>query len=338
VIIATGSAATMPNIPGLREADPWTSDDATSITAIPGSIAILGGGVVACEAATWLAGLGADVTLLEREDRLLSRFEPRASDFVLKGLVEAGVDVRCGATTTSVSRGQEVELNLGVDGKLWVDEILVATGRSPRREGLGLEEMGLRPPTWQTDASMRLGSADGWLYAVGDVNASTAMLTHVGKYQARIAGEDIARRFGTRHLGDRWEPGRPPREPVVPQVVFTDPEVASVGLTMAAARQRGHELTWVEYEVDKVAGASLLAPNFRGWACLVIESGSRRLLGATFVGLRAGEMLHAATLAVTSGIDVRHLWDVIPSYPTISEVWLRLLETLRDRELRVTQL
>jgi pyruvate/2-oxoglutarate dehydrogenase complex dihydrolipoamide dehydrogenase (E3) component len=174
-----------------------------------------------------------------------------------------------------------------------------------------------------------IGAGD-WLYAVGDV-CGRALLTHMGKYQARVAGDVIAARAERRPLhGMRYRDLAD--DGVVPAVVFTDPQVAAVGLTEAAARERGIDVQTVDYDLGSVAGAKLLRDGYAGRAKLVVDRGTGTLVGATFVGADVAELLHSATIAIVGKVDLETLWHAVPSYPTVSEVWLRLLESRRREE------
>ncbi|TQS47112.1 dihydrolipoyl dehydrogenase family protein [Cryptosporangium phraense] len=332
VALATGSRAVVPDVPGLAEADPWTSRDATSATAVPDNLAILGGGVVGCEMATAFAALGSRVTLVARGSGLLPRLEPFAGEAVATGLKNAGVDVRLGATVTAVDRdtaGVRIDLE-DADGTRTIraDEVLVATGRRPATDGLGLDVAGLEN-VLDVDDSCRVTGVD-WLYAVGDVN-NRALLTHQGKYQARAAGAAIVARAAGQpvELGP-WSPYAATADHVaVPQAVFTDPEVGAVGRTEAEAREAGLPVRTVEYDLGQVAGAALYADGYTGRAKLVLDAERDVILGATFVGTTAAELVHAATIAIVGEVPLARLWHAVPSFPTISEVWLRLLEASR---------
>jgi dihydrolipoamide dehydrogenase len=339
VVIATGSDAAIPPIPGLAGPLVWTSREATSAQTVPGRLAIIGGGVVACEMATAWRALGAEVTMLVRGRGLLERMEPFAGELVAAALRAAGADVRMGTGVARVRRlahGTPVELwttdaGPGEPADLVADELLVATGRAPRTADLGLEAVGLKPGSWlEVDDTCQVGAvAGGWLYAAGDANGRN-LLTHMGKYQGRACGDAIVARVrGTL-------PGAP--EPFsglaasadhlgAPQVVFTDPEAASVGLTEAAATDRGLPVRAVDYEIGDVAGASLFADGYAGHARFVVDEQRRVVVGATFAGPGVAELLHSATVAVVGEVPLDRLWHAVPSYPTISEVWLRLLET-----------
>ena len=213
------------------------------------------------------------------------------------------------------------------------DQLLVAAGRRPRTDDVGLEVVGLEPGrTLTTDGSLRVeGVEGGWLYAAGDVNGR-ALLTHQGKYQARACGQVIAAR--ARGNGDADPPAPWSRfaatadDAAVPQVVFSSPQVASIGLTEAAAVERGVRVWTAEHDLGAVAGAALLRDGYQGWAKLVIDADRRVVVGATFVGPDVAELLHAATIAVVGEVPLDRLWHAVPAYPTISEIWLRLLDEL----------
>ncbi|GAA4488902.1 NAD(P)/FAD-dependent oxidoreductase [Rhodococcus olei] len=338
VVLATGSSPTVPATPGLREALPWTSRDATNLAEVPDRVAIIGGGVVACEAASWLLDLGArEVTLLVRGPALLASAEPFARDAVAAALRARGAEVRTGVSAAAVRRasprdtgvgrihGGPVTVSLDDDSDLVVDELLVAAGRRPAIAGLGLESVGLDAVS--TDDHLTVAGVTGnWLYAVGDV-AGRSPLTHMGKYHGRICGDVIAARARSHSVdGDRYRAGADGS--AVPQVVFTSPEVASVGRTERAARAAGFDVETVDLDIA-VAGSSLSRDDFTGHAKLVIDRASDTLLGATFVGTEVAELLHAATVAVVGAVPLPALWHAVPAYPTVSEVWLRLLEARR---------
>lgn len=322
VVLATGTSAFVPDLPGLADAQPWTSREVTSMKAVPRRLVVLGGGVVSVEMAQAVKGLGAEqVVLLVRGTRLLERMEPYAGELVADGLRETGVEIRYGASAASVRRdsgGVTVVLEDG--GEVTADELLVAVGRRPRTGDLGLDTVGLEPgSSVEVDDSMRVPGSD-WLYAAGDVNGR-ALLTHMGKYQARVCGDVIvARAAGGPDDGPALRATGP-----VPQVVFTDPQACSVGPTEADARRAGLVVRTVSIDLGGVAGAALLADGYRGRASLLVGEGDV-VLGATFVGQEVAELLHSATVAVTAGLSLQQLWHAVPSYPTVSEAWLRLLE------------
>jgi pyruvate/2-oxoglutarate dehydrogenase complex dihydrolipoamide dehydrogenase (E3) component len=344
VVIATGSTASVPPINGLREAEPWTSRDVTNLREVPARVAVIGGGVVACESTTWLSGLGArEVTVIEPEPRLLAQQEPFVGALIAEQFEQRGIRVLVATGVDSVSRSTARDTGLGqIHGgtatitaggsSFEVDEVVVAAGRTPTTRDIGLERIGVDVSESHgylaTDDHMTVRTGNGdWLYAIGDANGR-ALLTHMGKYQGRIAGDVIAARAQGRPIdGSRYRDVAD--HDMVPAVVFTDPQVASVGLTESRARQKGIDVEGLEYDLAAVAGASLLRDGYVGRAKLVVDRATETLVGATFVGDDVAELLHSATTAVVGKVPLDTLWHVVPSYPTVSEVWLRLLEARR---------
>ncbi|HEV7949649.1 MAG TPA: NAD(P)/FAD-dependent oxidoreductase [Glaciihabitans sp.] len=329
VVASTGSSALLPNIKGLAEASPWTSREATSAQTIPSRLAIIGGGVVAVEMATAYASFGCAVTLIARSG-LLGTQEPFAGEIVAKSLSELGATILTGASPSSVERSAEgeVTITLGDNSTVVADEILVATGRVPRTTDLGLENINLTPGDWfETDDTLLVNGFD-WLYATGDVN-HRALLTHQGKYQARAAGDVIVARALGQTVDDKpWGTHVATADQrAVPQVTFSDPEVASVGLTADAAEKAGFRTRVIDYDLASIAGASVHSDNYTGTARMVVDEDRQVILGVTFVGQDVSELVHAATMAVVGEIPINRLWHAVPAYPTINEVWLRLLET-----------
>ncbi len=334
VVVATGSTAAVPG--QLAGARPWTSRQATSAQQVPAALAIVGGGVVAVEMATAYTDLGARVTVLARGDRLLGRAEPFAASQVLESLRAMGVDVRLGVQAVGATRdGSGVHVRLADGSAVDATELLVATGRRPATGDLGLEALGLAAGgALPVDEAGQVAAVpDGWLFAAGDVTGRTAT-THQGKYDARVVGDVVAARFS----GDeqaraqesgagRWSRYRATADvAAVPQVVFSRPEVASVGLTESEARHRGVDVQVLTYDLAAVAGAAVAGAHYAGTGQLVVDAVRRVIVGATFTGPDAAELLHAATIAVVGQVDLDRLWHAVPSYPTVSEVWLRLLE------------
>ncbi|MFI7673877.1 dihydrolipoyl dehydrogenase family protein [Actinophytocola sp. NPDC049390] len=330
VVVATGSGALVPDVDGLREAAPWTSREAVAASEVPGRLAIIGGGVVASEMATAFAGLGSSVTVLAR-DGVLHLAEPFAGERVTKSLRDKGVSVRVGAEAVAVKRDDDgtVAITLATGEQIDADELLVAVGRTPNTRDIGLDTVGLTPGAWlAVDDTMRVaGIGAGWLYAAGDVNRRV-LLTHQGKYQARAVGDVIVARAKGEPVDDgRW--GRhvaTADERAVPQVVFTDPEVASVGLTAAAAEAAGLRIRVLDHDLAATAGAALHAEGYQGHARMVVDEDRKVIVGCTLVGPDVAEMLHAATIAVVGEVPLDRLWHAVPAFPTVSEAWLRLLE------------
>ena len=316
VVVATGSSGTLPPVPGLAEARPWTNVEATTAKHVPGRLAVCGGGVVGVEMSQAWASLGAHVTLLHRGTRLIEREEPFASEQVADALREYGVDLRFETSMASVSRNGTVRLELEGGGSLEADELLVAVGRTPRTADVGLETVGLEPGQHVlVDESLRVPGSD-WLYAIGDVNGRV-LLTHMGKYQGRLAADAIM----GKEVRLRSDGGASPR------VIFTDPQVGAVGLTLAAAEEAGLRVRTVEVETGGNAGGSFVGKNAPGTARLVVDEERRVVVGATITGAEVAEALHAATIAVVAEVPLDELWHAVPAFPTRSELWLRLLET-----------
>lgn len=334
VVLATGSRPVVP--PPLRDVAAWDSRDVTAVKDVPERLVIVGGGVVACEAATWMTALGSKVTMVVRGGRLLATSEPFASQLVEKALTDLGVRVVTGLQVESCTRDEVApapELGRihggplrvqGGGGVLEADEVLVATGRRPALEGLGLESVGL------TAQDVTSGNLPQWLHAVGDASGRDP-LTHMGKYQARVIGERIAA------LAAGRTPEEVPEVVPVPRVVFTDPQVAASGLTEAQARAQGLDVVTATVPYTSAAGAALLRDDAHGQAMLVVDRASRTLVGATFVGPEAGEMIHAATIAIVGRVPVELLRHAVPAYPTASEIWLRLVESLPAELLHPAQ-
>lgn len=323
VVIATGSEPHVPET--YADALPWGSRDATGVVEVPDRLLIVGGGVVACEAALWMTALGSSVTLLAR-GRLLARSEPFAGEAVLEGLRERGVTVHLGCDVTDVRRADPAATGVGrlhggtvtvstTRGEIEADELLLAIGRSPRLGDLGLDSVGLGAD------DVTGGRLPEWLHVVGDASGGPP-LTHWGKHQARVVGARIA----AAAAGEvAYEPDR---AAPVPQVVFSDPEVASVGMTEAEARDAGHDVVITRVPTSAAAGTGLLRDHVAGQSQLVVDAQSRLLLGATFVGPEVAELVHAATVAIIGDVPVHVLRHAVASYPTASELYLRLLEGL----------
>ncbi|HUO37342.1 MAG TPA: NAD(P)/FAD-dependent oxidoreductase [Mycobacterium sp.] len=334
VVLCTGSRAVVPAIPGLVEVHPWTSREATSAREAPRRLAILGGGVVGCEMATAWSQLGTEeLTIIQHGPRLIPSYEPFASDALSNALGKRGVRILTRTEATRVARDRDGTVRLVLDkGETIVaDQVLVAAGRQPRTDDLGLETVGLGPGSWlEVDDSLCVGAVKGsWLYAAGDVTRR-ALLTHMGKYQGRICGDVIAARAHNRPESTAPAPwtryAATADRNAVPQVIFTEPEVAAVGLTVAQAQARGIRVRAIDYDLGRVAGAALYADDYAGRARMVVDEARGVVVGMTVVGPSVGELIHAATIAVVGEVPLDRLWHAVPAYPTISELWLRLLE------------
>jgi dihydrolipoamide dehydrogenase len=326
VVLATGTRAALPPVPGLSAARPWDNRDVTAMTSVPDRLVVLGGGAVGLEMAQAVRRLGgSEVTVLEAADRLLIREEPFAGEEVRLALESEGVAVLTGAVVQRVDRREDGTVVLALGGEagaaareLISDELLVAAGRRAATDDLGLDAVGLTPGRFvEVDDRLRAVGVDGgWLYAVGDCNGR-ALLTHMGKYQARIAGDVILGRSAV----DRSS------KDVVPRVTFTDPQVCAVGLTRAQAEDRGITVRVVQYPTGGVAGAYTQGEDVRGTSQLVVDATHEVVVGATFTGPGIADLLHSATVAIAGRVQLADLWHAVPSFPTVSEVWLRLLES-----------
>jgi pyruvate/2-oxoglutarate dehydrogenase complex dihydrolipoamide dehydrogenase (E3) component len=319
IVVATGSGAAMPPVDGLDSVKAWNNRDATTSKRVPASMVVLGGGPVGSELAQAWSTLGTSVTLVEGGERLLQREEPFAGEQVAGSLRDAhGVDVRTGVLARRVAAsGSGVAVELGDGGRVEAAEILVAVGRRPRTEGIGLDSAGIEPGAHgflETDERLRVGGRD-WLYAVGDVNGR-ALFTHMGKYQAWVAAENL--------LGRDVEAIA--EATALPRVTFTDPQVAAAGRTLAQAEAAGIDARAVDVPTDGTAGASFQGRGTGGTSRLVIDRASETIVGATFTGFETADFLHAATIAIVAETPLPQLRHAVAAYPTRSEVWLKLLE------------
>ena len=315
VVVATGSGPVMPPIPGLAEARPWGNREATTAKRVPETLVVLGGGVVGVELAQAWSSLGSRVTVLEGAPRVIVREEPFASAEVEAALVEAGVGVRTGSRAVAVSRGDGgVTMELEDGSSAHGTELLVAVGRRPNTDELGLETVGLEPGKPVEVGSNLRSPRHDWLYSIGDANGR-ALLTHMGKYQGRLAADGILGK-SVSLLSDG---------PLSPRVIFTDPQVAAVGHTIATAESAGMVVRAVDSPTSGSAGASFVGKDTSGTCKLVVDERDV-VIGATFTGFEVAEWLHAATIAVVGEVPIARLWDCVPAFPTRSEAWLRLLE------------
>jgi pyruvate/2-oxoglutarate dehydrogenase complex dihydrolipoamide dehydrogenase (E3) component len=319
VILGTGSIPAMPPFEGLDAIDDaWTNREATTTRAIPERLVIVGGGVVGVETAQAFQTLGSQVTLIEGERRLLPREEEFACEQVTEALAGYGVDIRTGRRASRVEeRDGVVAVTTEDGGTAEGDTLLVALGRRPQTKRIGLESLGIdtdRPVA--VDARMQV---DGhpWLYAIGDVNGK-ALLTHMGKYQGRIAADHI--------LGHDTAISHGADGPLSPRVIFTEPQVAAVGHTTGTAAEAGVVVQLVETPTSGNAGGSFYGHDAPGTARLLIDRERRLVVGATITGAEVGEMLHAATIAIVGEVPLERLRHAVPCFPTRSEIWLALLE------------
>jgi dihydrolipoamide dehydrogenase len=316
VVIATGTEPAVPPIPGLREANPWTNREAVTSKQVPDTLVVLGGGTVGVEMADAYASFGSKVIVIEAGPRVLAREEPFAGDEVCAAFAEAGIEVRADTRATAVTReGGKVTVELDDGTSVSGDEILVAVGRRILSADLGVEHLGVEPGRpIEVDDTLRVPGHD-WLYVIGDANGR-ALLTHMGKYQGRIAADRIlGREVPLRSDGA-----------LSPRVTFTDPQVAAVGHTLASAQEAGIDARAVDVPTGGNAGGSFVGPGAPGTARIVVDEQRKVIVGATFTGPEIAEALHAATIAVIGEVSLDDLWHAVPCFPTRSELWLKLLE------------
>ena len=300
LVVATGSRASAPPIEGLRDVPYWTSREATETSEVPDTLIVVGGGVVGCELAQFFARLGAGVTLVHNGEHLLPRDDPEAGKLLQEALESDGVEVRTCTVTECVGEDGGFRLRIAEDETLRADRLLVATGRTPNGDGIGLDGIGATVDRGAVQVDERMRAAEN-VWAVGDVTAR-ALFTHVGKYQARVAAADIA--------------GREARADyrAIPAVTFTDPQVASVGTT------RGERVVTASHPIEETPRASTYErPKRPGFVKLFADGGRRVLVGAVAVGPEAGEWLGQLTLAIRAEVPLDVLRDTIQPYPTFSE-------------------
>jgi dihydrolipoamide dehydrogenase len=319
VVVATGSKASVPPIEGLDGVETWNNRAATTAEHVPESMIVLGGGAVGSEMSQAWASLGTRVTLVEGLERLLPHEEEFAGAEVADSLRERfGVDVRTGTKVETVEpAGPGVVAKLSDDDSVEAAEILVAVGRAPHTAELDLEAAGVEPGEHgylDVDDRMRAGGSE-WLYAIGDVNGR-ALFTHMGKYQAWIAAENLLGR---------------PVEAVAeglgsPRVTFTDPQVAAAGQTLKQAEDAGIDACAVDVATDDTPGASFQGKGTGGTSRIVVDQTMQTIVGATFTGFETADFLQAATLAIVGDVPLRRFRHAVAPYPTRSEIWLKLLE------------
>jgi dihydrolipoamide dehydrogenase len=288
-------------LPGLEGVEAWGTVEATSTSTLPSSLVVLGGGVAGCELAQLYRRLGAEVTIVQRDPRLLPQIDERAGALVASAFAEEGITVRLDAAAERVeSGGGGVRLVLEGGKILEAERLLVSTGRQPNAQDLGLEALGGRVSDRGLEVDDHLAAAPG-VWAVGDVTG-IALFTHVGKYQARVAAANVA---GERRRADYR---------AIPAVAFTDPQVAQVG------RIEGEGLVAAEWRIDRTSRASTYErPKREGLLRLIADPDRRVLVGGVAVGPEAGEWLQQITLAIRAEVPVDVLRDTIQPFPTFSE-------------------
>ena len=312
VILATGVRAFVPAIPGLREAGFITNVEAVTLPALPRSLAIIGGGTIAMEFAQIFARFGVEVTVLGRNPRLLPLEEPELVDTLRDLLAQEGVRIETGVTLECVSsRRDRKRIVAHRDGRRFeveTDEILVAAGRTPQVEDLGLETAGVVYDATGIAADATLQTSAPRVWAAGDCVAGTPRFTSLADHQGRVAAHNA--------LGGM--PVRDAIETVVPTAVFTDPELGRVGLTEAAARQAGHDVRAETVPMRDLARA-VITGETAGGVKLVADAATGRMLGGSVLAAGGGELLGEIALAVRLGLTCHAIADTLHAYPTFSE-------------------
>lgn len=332
VILGLGSVPSFPNIRGLSESNIWTPRDATSAQKVPEHLIVIGAGAVGTEMATAYASLGSKVSLISRSKEILPAVDVEAGKIVREALQSRGVDVRLGAQVVKVQRESDdrVAVELSTGEQIEGSEILLAAGRKGVHDRIGLHAVGAQANgsfvQVAEDLSVRTNDDEPWLYAAGDMNGR-ALLTHTSKYHGRIVSNAIkARKRGETLHDDAYAPYNASADHhASPQVVFTDPPVSSVGLTRAHAAKQGMNVHEITAPFLSLGGRIASDSAVEGWAQWLVDK-NNRLVGATFVGDGAADVLHASTVAVVGGLTLDRLCHAIPSFPTVSEVYLNLMD------------
>ena len=331
VVLGVGSRPITPGIRGLVDANVWTPRDATSSQTVPEHLVVIGAGAVGTEMATAYASFGGKVTLVCSSPEVLPSVDPEAGKIVREALISRGVDVRVGAGAAGVERGADgkVTVTLSDGGKITGTEALLAAGRTGNHEYLNLQSVGAAAKgKWipvNDSLAVETSDAEGWLYAAGDVTGR-ALTTHTSKYHGKIIANTILARSKGQQPGGKYSLTNATGDiHAAPQVIFTNPSVASVGLTRTTAAARDIRVREVNAPFLSLGGRIASDNAVEGWSQWLLD-GENRLVGATFVGDGAGDVLHASTVAVVGGLTVERLMHAIPSFPTTSEVYLSLVD------------
>jgi dihydrolipoamide dehydrogenase len=310
LVIATGARFREPNIPGLTAGAFWTSEDVYSSDRLPASAVIVGGGAVGCEIAQVLARFGCAVTVVQRSSQLLTREEPAIAEALAAALREGGIDVRLGVKVARVepaAGGTLVALDDGWSGP--VEQVIVSIGKLPNTAGLGLDRLGValdRDGALPVDDRCRVAGQPN-LWGAGDVTGN-AMFTHTANYHARtVAANLLGRDARADHRA-------------IPRGIYTDPSVASVGLTAAGARARGHDVAVATFSIGQTARAFVTGTK-TGLLVLVADRKERVLLGASAIGTHVEEFIGEAALAIRARVPLETLADLVHPFPTYSEAY-----------------
>ena len=317
VVIATGSQPLRPAIDGLDQVTVWTNREATNVRDIPSRVLLIGGSAVGVELGQFYSGMGAQVTIVQRADRLVDREDPRVGELAGQALSAEGVTVRTGVTPVSARKAGEMTVVTLDDGsQVETDVVILGAGRGPRTTGLGLDTAGVTLTGRGGVAVDDRCRAGPGVWAVGDVTG-VALFTHVATYQGRVAADNIlGRERAASYEG-------------IPRVVFADPEIAAVGLTAAQAAARGIAAATAEVSVaDSAARSWTYERDPRGAVGVLADRDRGVLAGAWAVAPLASEWIHYAALAIRAQIPISVLLDQVAQFPTYTEAWLAALEQL----------
>lgn len=304
IVIGTGTVAAVPPVPGLAETPYWTNREAVETTTLPASLVVIGGGAIGLELAQVFSRFGVEVSVVEVAERLLAAEEPESSALIEGVFRDEGIEVRTGVQLERVDHdGDHFSISLAGGESLAAEKVLVATGRRVDLSGLGVGAVGLDPQARAVEVDERMRAGDG-LWAVGDVTGKGAF-THIGTYQAPIAVRDILEQDGPTASYD-----------AVPRVTFTDPEIGSVGLTEAQARDRGLTVRTGLAKVPSTARGWLHKAGNEGLIKVVVDADTDLVVGATAAGPNGGEVLGALAVAVHGQVPVSRLQQMIYAYPT----------------------
>ncbi|MGD9571411.1 MAG: NAD(P)/FAD-dependent oxidoreductase [Thermoleophilia bacterium] len=316
IVVATGTAATIPPVDGIGDVAVWTNREVMEMRAVPASAVVLGAGPVGVEIGQALARYGAAVTIADPADRPLPAEDPAVGDLLSRRLRGDGIDVLCGNEAVAVARdGDGVRVTFADGATRRAARLVVAAGRSPRVEGIGLETVGVTPDATGIPVDDRCRAADG-VWALGDVTGA-GLFTHVAAYQGRIAAADI---LGEGDLRADYS--------AVPRAVFCDPEVAAVGLTAARARDEGRDVATATVDLADIERASTYGRDVGGLVGVVADRGAGVLVGAHAVGPLASEWIHLAVLAVRARVPLPVVADVIAQFPTFAEALVAAVRAL----------
>ncbi len=316
IVIATGSAPTIPPVEGLDDVPVWTNREATTIKEVPERAIIIGGGPVGIETAQMMSRFGSRVTLVQHSERLINREDPKVGELIERFFEEEGMDVRVGRKAEKArGNGDGAVVTLDDGTEVEADVVVVGSGRSPRTKGIGLESVGVEPRKKGLPIDDRCRLAEG-LWAVGDVTG-VMPFTHVAQYQGRVAAANI--------LGQTWRADYRG----IPRVVFSDPEIAAAGLTEEQAKEHGIDTASATISLpETMARPWTYEQDPRGHLGLVADRGRGVLVGAWAVAPMAGEWIHQAAMAIREEIPIERLLGTVAQFPTYSGAYLEALERL----------